>query len=474
MLEGMRSGHWLTRERIRLVAAALLTAFAAALAWLALTATGPNDAMGRPLGTDFSNVYAAGTLVLDGQPAAPFDPARQYAREQAIFGPATPFYGWHYPPFFLLVAAALALMPYKLALLVWQGTTLALYLATLRAIVTDREAPPGPPASVAAGMVRADPLWLVLALAFPAVFINLGHGHNGFLTAALIGAALTQLDRRPLLAGMLLGLLVYKPQFGLLFPVVLIATARWRALAAAVAMVAALVLITTAAFGAPVWEAFFGSTEFTRTVVLEAGATGWHKIQSVFSVVRMWGGPVALAYGVQSAVTLVLAAAMAWLWRAPVDFALKAAALVIAAILATPYSLDYDMTALAPAIAFLAVHGLRRGFAPFEKSALALLWIAPLIARSTAQAVMVPVGVIAMAAMLMLIFHRAAQEFAPFDAVKTLPKSGRVEDDPRAPQAHLSLIFRRRRRSSPRDRDVAAQHDAVTQGPAALPSSSLR
>jgi hypothetical protein len=81
---------------------------------------------------------------------------------------------------------------------------------------------------------------------------------------------------------------------------------------------------------------------------------------------------------------------MAWLWRAPVDFALKAAGLIIAAALATPYSLDYDMTALAPAIAFLAVHGMRCGFAPYEKSALAAVWIAPLVARSLAQTMLLP------------------------------------------------------------------------------------
>ncbi len=113
MLESLRSGDWITRERVRFAAAGLLIAFVAALAYLVATANGVNDALGRPLGTDFSNVYAAGTLVRDGEPQAPFDPAQQYAREQAIFGAATPFYGWHYPPFFLLVAAALATMPYS-------------------------------------------------------------------------------------------------------------------------------------------------------------------------------------------------------------------------------------------------------------------------------------------------------------------------------------------------------------------------
>jgi alpha-1,2-mannosyltransferase len=410
MLDRLRSGDWITRERVRFTAAGLLIAFVAALAYLIATADGANDALGRPLGTDFSNVYAAGTLVRDGEPQAPFDPAKQYAREQAIFGPATPFYGWHYPPFFLLVAAALAAMPYPLALAVWQGATLVLYLLALRMIVTDASGEK--PSGATTGIARSAPdsLWLLLALAFPAVFINLGHGHNGFLTAALIGAALAELDRRPALAGVLLGLLAYKPQFGLLFPVVLVASGRWRPFAAAVATVAGLVAVTTAVLGVSVWDAFLASTQFTRIVVLENGETGWQKIQSVFSAVRMWGGPVPLAYAVQGAVTLALAAAMAWLWRAPVDFALKAAGLVIAAVLATPYSLDYDMTALAPAIAFLAVHGTRCGFAPYEKSALAALWIAPLVARSLAQAMLLPVGVTAMAAMLAVILHRAAQQ----------------------------------------------------------------
>jgi alpha-1,2-mannosyltransferase len=414
MLESLRSGEWITRERVRFAAAALLIAFIAALAYLVATADGLNDALGRPLGTDFSNVYAAGTLVRDGEPQAPFDPVRQYAREQAIFGPATPFYGWHYPPFFLLVAAALATMPYLLALTVWQGATLALYLLALRMIVTDPPDQLPREAAAPAAKPGPDPLWLLLALAFPAVFINFGHGHNGFLTAALIGAALMCLDRRPALAGVLIGLLAYKPQFGLLLPVVLVASGRWRVFAAAAATVAVLAALTTAALGTSVWDAFLASTRFTRIVVLENGETGWQKIQSVFSAVRMWGGPVPLAYVVQGAVTLALAAAMAWLWRAPVDFALKAAGLIIAAVLATPYSLDYDMTALAPAIAFLAVHGMRCGFAPYEKSALAALWIAPLVARSLAQAMLLPAGLFAMAATLIVVLHRAAQQAGGF------------------------------------------------------------
>ena len=106
VLDILRTGDWLTYERVRRIAVALIGAYALAVGYLVVTANGPVDALGRPLGTDFSNVYAAGTYVLEGKPQAPFDPALQYVREQAIFGPDTPFYGWHYPPFFLFVAAA--------------------------------------------------------------------------------------------------------------------------------------------------------------------------------------------------------------------------------------------------------------------------------------------------------------------------------------------------------------------------------
>jgi len=431
----LRSGVWLTRARMRLVALALLAAMLIGAGFLIATSNGLNDRFGRPLGTDFSNVYAAGTYVRDGEPAAPFDPARQYAREQAIFGKSTQFYGWHYPPFFLGLAALLATTPYWLSLLVWQGVTLVLYLLAIRAIVSghlplkgegrsrsDREgvnggasdgSPPGAlraPTPPLQGEVMNEHLWLLFALAFPAVFINLGQAHNGFLTAALIGAALVQLDRRPILAGILIGLLAYKPQFGLLIPLVLIASARWRVFAAAAVTVALMALAVTLAFGLDVWSAFLASTKFTRTVVLEQGDTRWYKIQSVFSWVRMWGSSIALAYALQIALTLALAAALIWLWRSQAAFPLKAAGLLIGSLLATPYSLDYDLMLLAPAIAYLAVDGLNRGFAPWQKTVLAGLWIVPLVARSVPQATLIPLAVPIMLLAMTLLLRRAMSD----------------------------------------------------------------
>jgi alpha-1,2-mannosyltransferase len=427
MWRQIKSGTWLTRERLRVYPLILLVmSIAAAVIWIAL-ADGMIDRDERPIGTDFSNVWVAGKLVLDGQPDAPFDPVRQFAAEKAAFGGRdVPFYGWHYPPLFLLVAAALALLPYGWALLAWTGLTLPAYLFAVRAILEhdpEKWIPVFGKGSCSTNKLerddgsmrnpaRARSDTLILALAFPAVFVNLGHGQNGFLTAALLGGGLVLLDARPIAAGVLFGLLAYKPQFGLLIPLVLLVTGRWRVIAAAAATVLAGVAVTLALFGPKVWLAFAEFAAFTRFVVLEAGDTGWEKIQSLFSAVRSWGAAVEMAYAAQSALALMVAVTLIWLWRSRAASELKAAALACACLLATPYVLDYDLVVLAVAIAFFTRYGLAHGFRDYEISVLACVWVVPLVARGIAGATGLPLGLIAMLALYALTLRRAALELA--------------------------------------------------------------
>jgi alpha-1,2-mannosyltransferase len=239
------------------------------------------------------------------------------------------------------------------------------------------------------------------------VLVNVGHGQNGFLTAAVLGAGLVQLDRRPFLAGILFGFLAYKPQFGLLIPIVLMASGRWRCLAAGAATVLVLAFATTLAFGPHIWQAFLDSTHFTRLVALEQGNTGWYKIQSMFAWARMWGASIPAAYALQGVLMVALGAALVRLWRSAAPYPLKAAALCLAAMLATPYAFDYDMMVLAPAIAFAAADGCARGFGPWEKTALAALWLTPLVARNVAYVTLIPVGVPAMLAIFVLLLRRS-------------------------------------------------------------------
>ncbi len=389
-ISALRSGDWLTADRARNYSAILLAVCVVALtAWIAMSdrMVDPN---GKPIGTDFSNPYAAGTLAWTGRPADAYVPALQHAAEKAVFdGRDVPFYGWHYPPFFFAVAIVVAAVPYAWGLFIWLGLSLTAYLAALRAIVPRPET------------------WLI-ALAFPAVFVNIGHGQNGFFTAALLGGALQLMDRRPWIAGVLIGLLAYKPQFGVLIPIALLVSQRWSVIVAAGATVITLVLATTAALGTNIWRAFLDSTAFTQSVVLEQGGTGWEKIQSIFSAVRSWGFGIETAYAAQFSLALVLAVSIVWLWRSGAAFDLKASALATASLLATPYVLDYDLVVLAISIAFFVRHSFARGFRPYEITIVASAWAVPLISRSVAGVTFIPLGLIAMLALYALTIRRVA------------------------------------------------------------------
>ena len=387
-MTALRDGSWVTRQRILVYSIILLCVTLGCIAALLFGSDGLNDAQGRPLGTDFSNVYAAGEWVRTGKADMAYDPQWHHGMEQAIFGPATPFYGWHYPPFFLLVAGALAALPYLWALVVWQVATFALYLRAQWAIVPDK-------------------LALLAAAAFPAVLINVAHGHNGFLTASLLGLGLMWLPLRPILAGVMLGLLAYKPQFGVLIPLALLAGMHGRAFASAAATVLVLGVVSTLAFGSDIWASFTESAAFTRRVVLEQGDTGFHKIQTVFAWARLWGGSVAQAYATQTLVQL-LAALLVWrLWRSPQSHEIKAAGLIVGCLLFTPYMLDYDLMALAPALVLWVRAGTRDGFAPYERSALAFAFVTPLVARMAAEHAYLPMGVWSLMLLGGLLYRRA-------------------------------------------------------------------
>jgi hypothetical protein len=224
----------------------------------------------------------------------------------------------------------------------------------------------------------------MLALAFPATFVNLFHGQNGFLNAALLGAGILALERRPVLAGILLGLLSYKPHFGLLVPLALMAGGHWRTIAAAAATALVFAALSLAVFGPEAWQAFVDNAPFLRRIV-EDGNLPWFKMPTLFAAVRLAGGPVPLAYAAQGLAALAAASAVWWAWRQTAPLPVKAAILVVAALGATPYAFDYDLTLLGLAVAWLAWDGIQRGFRPGEKLALVAAWLLPAVATPVAE-----------------------------------------------------------------------------------------
>jgi arabinofuranan 3-O-arabinosyltransferase len=343
---------------------------------------------GSNVASDFVDVWAAGHLTLHGHAATAYDwPTHKAVEDWALGRHFDGYYGWHYPPVFLFVAAALASLPYTLSFLVWCVGSFLLYLAAIRAIIGDR-----------AGYL--------LGAAFPPVLANFFVGQNGFLSAALIGATLIFIERRQaILAGALLGLLIYKPHLGLLFPVALVAAGEWRAIAAAATVAAVAAAASWFVFGEASWLAFLGHIGESSQAIFADGKAGFSKLQTAFGLTRALGGSETLAWSVQAIVALATAGAVGSLWRSRAPYDLKAAALGTAALLATPYLYTYDLAVLAVPLAFLLRFGRAQGFLPNElpvigvASFLILIFIVP--------AMHVPTGFIAVLLVAALIARRA-------------------------------------------------------------------
>jgi alpha-1,2-mannosyltransferase len=382
----LRDAPWATPQRLRMYAILLALAHGAALAALLFMARSGVDARGEPLGSDFVSFWTAGRMALRGHAAAVYDPGAHQAAERAAFGNFPGWYAFFYPPVFLLVCAPLGALPYFAALAVWLGASFAAMAATLRTLSRRLVTP------------------LALA-AFPAVFATLGHGQNAFLTTALLAGAALNLDRRPFLAGALLGCLGFKPQLALLAPVALLLTGHWRALAGMAASGLALAALATLAFGLDAWTAFLAETPLTRAT-LERGLVDPAKMTSVFAAVRVLGGGVELAYLAQGAAALAALAALA---RARPENGRALIALVATlACLTTPFLLDYDLAILIVPIVVLADDALATGFSPFEKTALAAAFVLAEVARPLALGLHLPIAPLVVAALAAASIRRFA------------------------------------------------------------------
>ncbi|WP_336487983.1 glycosyltransferase family 87 protein [Methylobacterium nigriterrae] len=329
---------------LTLRAALLLVPLSLAIAF-GLLGTGPVAArnwLGELLGYDFSQVWLAGRNALQGEAAAAYDLPRHLANQEAAFGPEAGRFAWHYPPVFLLPAALSALLPYGPAFLLWSLASLTLFAAALGLATGRRDA-------------------VLIALAHPLVICNLAYGQNGLFTAALLTLGAALVDRRPVLAGMLFGLVAYKPQLAALAPFLLLTTGRWRALAACLGCLAGLCLVSVAAFGIAPWRAFAETLALTNRIVLREAWSGLDINASAFGALRLLGGTMAAAWACQVAASL-LAVGIAWrVWAIGAAPPLRAAALLAAATLVSPYVPLYDLAPLVPASGLLAIEAHRRG-----------------------------------------------------------------------------------------------------------------
>ena len=314
-------------ERLRLpaMAVALLFLFVAVLALVTV--------LRDPYQMDFISYWAAARLGLEGNPAAAYDFAAHRAVElQATMVGGLPF---GYPPCFMLLVAPFALFSYPVGAVAWVVATFALHALAVR-------------------WWRPDFLWP--ALAMPPALINAITGQAGFLTAALFLGGAALLPRRPFAAGLLLGLLVVKPQLGLVLPFVLLAGRQWRAIAGAAVSSIGLLFIGLAAFGWRSYEAWIGQAGLFASVASE-GLAGWHRMASVYAAARFAGLDAGPAWILHGLVALAALAATLWVWHRHADWGARIAALAAATVLASPYMFGYDTLILVAPFAWLAARG---------------------------------------------------------------------------------------------------------------------
>jgi hypothetical protein len=286
------------------------------------------------LGRDFLNFWMGGRSVFGDGPAAWFDLQAYNAALREVLGAEYPVHFWSYPPHVLLFIWPFGLMPYLPAYIAWCVIGIALYLFACRTAIP-----------------RERLLFLAVA---PGVAVCVFFGQNGFYTAALLIGGLLSLDRRPVLAGVLFGILTVKPQIGLLLPVILLLERRWVTIASAVMTSAALVAATAMLFGWNVWIEFWQKV-IPQQQWLTAHGDGllFAMVSSVYYGGRLVHLPEAICWAMQCTVSALALAALVWTYWKRRDPALSLALFVTATFLVTPYILNYDMVVFGFVVALL-------------------------------------------------------------------------------------------------------------------------
>lgn len=324
------------------VAAAILLAFyvVVAVAWCATIRDGI-DWNGESYGGDFIIFWGAAKLAAAGQAVQAWaEPVLTAMQRTAVPRVSTGMI-WVYPPTNLLLVAPLGWLSYGVGWFAWWMSTGALYLGMVRAFSPSRWA-------------------LIFGAAFPGAFISVYCGQNGFVSAALLGLGFLWLDRRPVLAGVMIGLMAFKPQLAILTPFLLAATGRWKSFVSAGVTAVAFVGLATAVYGVESWEAFFGVLPHVQDVVVNRNVPVF-RMPSFFVTATWLGAPREWGLIIWALTALPIAAATVWAWRTRAPHLLKVGLAGAAVLLVTPYSWNYDLVVLAIPAAALMEHGRRGG-----------------------------------------------------------------------------------------------------------------
>lgn len=356
-----RFPHWLNRDRVRFYAGGVLLTELLFIGIYLFRVSLVRHGAPEPLSQDFSPIWSAARLAAHGHAVDAWNFPALFALEKLAVPTMSVADGtlpWLYPPTMLLVVLPLGWLPYTLAAVLWLGATCIAFAAVIRAIVQRDTA-------------------LLCAFAFPGVFLALIGGQTSLFTATLAGIGLIELNRRPVVAGICMGLLTVKPQLAVLFPVALLCAGQWRALAAWAATIAGSAALTALVFGFGTWLAFAQGVH-DALLIVSTGQSKLARMPTLFALATMAGWPAFVAHTLQLLSATVAAIAVVYAWRGACAYALRAATLACACLLVSPYLYDYDLTWYGLVIAWYARYAWTHGWRRFEREWLLLMWAMPL------------------------------------------------------------------------------------------------
>ena len=285
-------------------------------------------------GRDFLNTWLGGRSFFRGGPAPWFDYHIYNEALRQIIGIPYPEVFWSYPPHILLFVWPFGQIPYIPAYLAWCLIGIALYLFACSSAVPRERLP-------------------FLAFA-PGIAVCIFFGQNGFYTSALLIGGMLNRERRPVLAGILFGILTIKPQIGLLLPVVLLLERRWLTIASAAMTAATLVVATAMLFGWSIWIEYLQKIVPQQAWLTETSdGLLFAMVASVFYGARMIFLPLSAAWALQYVFSALALAAVVWTYWKRRDPALSLALFITATFIVTPYIMTYDMVMFGFVVALL-------------------------------------------------------------------------------------------------------------------------
>jgi hypothetical protein len=329
--------------RVLTIASVLCTGLTAiAYVWkISWVAPIPRDGTTLVIGRDFLNFWMYGRAAWLPDPSRFYDPQTYNAALSALLGAGYPGQNWSYPPSLMLVAAPFGRLGYLPALLIWTVLGLAIFVSVARRCVDDERL-------------------LIPMLFSPAAIFCLISGQSSFVTAAMLLAIFACLDRRPVLAGVLIGLITLKPQVGLLLPVMLAASGRWRVFLTATITTLLIVGVTAALFGPQLWiDYVLKGLPVQNLVLADPQRVGTPFYPTIFMNVRGTGASYAIAMTVQACFSAFAVGAVffAYRFRKCADPQLLSALFFACTICGVPYLLSYDTLAVSCLAVMLLANG---------------------------------------------------------------------------------------------------------------------